>query len=220
MPQNKKAASTQSGKRKGPKPNLEVDQAAARKLGLLIPKSLPLSRMLSPNDAAKLLGLTGPGIKRWIHTGKLHATKKSNGYWLIKASDLEETIQRRQSDPRPRVLVYAPEPSTREQLARVMKTQDCESIVTQHVADALLKARNRRPNALVIALDSGGWTLLQRFRSDSHIRSAGILLFSDRDLTEDESDRALGLKVQGFMRLPANDQTIAVRLQELSKVGL
>ncbi|GMV83822.1 MAG: hypothetical protein AMXMBFR7_50060 [Planctomycetota bacterium] len=104
-----------SPKRKGPKKHLDMNRAEANRLSVVI-QARPAAPLLSPNDAAKLLGLTGAGIKQWIRSGKLPAVKGSNGYWHIAPADLEAVVRRRTEAPRKRVLVYARDPELRQRL--------------------------------------------------------------------------------------------------------
>ncbi len=59
-------------KRQGPKKLLDLNRPEAAKLGVAL-QARPAAPLLSPNVDAKLLGLTGAGIKQWIRTGKLPA---------------------------------------------------------------------------------------------------------------------------------------------------
>lgn len=214
MARLKKFGPSKKSTARGPKLHLKIDQSAAKKFEIKQPDS-PSARFLSPNEAGRLLGLTGPGIKRWIRTGKLRASKGSNGYWWIDAKDLEVTVRRRSEIPPKRVLLFASEARMREQLAAVMETPGMDTVACGNITDATLKLHHHRPNALVVVSDEDGWKLIAKARQSSHLRGSTIILIAERDLSDADSDRALELGIQGFLRLPAEDGAIAQRVREL-----
>ncbi|MCK6472718.1 MAG: helix-turn-helix domain-containing protein [Planctomycetes bacterium] len=66
----------------------------------------------SPNEVARMFGVTGEAVKQWIHRGLLRASKLPNGYWRIRHQDLARYLKFRQklgpwpvatSVPNPRV---------------------------------------------------------------------------------------------------------------------
>jgi excisionase family DNA binding protein len=53
------------------------------------------NQCLSPNEAARILGITGEAVKAYIYQHRLPAIKLANGYWRIKKTDLENFIKMR-----------------------------------------------------------------------------------------------------------------------------
>jgi molybdopterin-binding protein len=56
--------------------------------------------LLSPRDAAKVLGITYPTLKQWIYKGKLRTVKTAGGHHRIPESELDRFLHL-QSDRRP-----------------------------------------------------------------------------------------------------------------------
>lgn len=52
-------------------------------------------RLLAPRDAARLLGLSYPALKRWIYKGKIAAIKTAGGHYRIPESELDTFLFRR-----------------------------------------------------------------------------------------------------------------------------
>ena len=56
--------------------------------------------LLSPRDAAKILGITYPTLKQWIYKGKLRTVKTAGGHHRIPEPELDRFLHLR-SDRRP-----------------------------------------------------------------------------------------------------------------------
>ena len=56
--------------------------------------------LLSPRDAAKVLGITYPTLKQWIYKGKLRTVKTAGGHHRIPESELDKFLHLR-SERRP-----------------------------------------------------------------------------------------------------------------------
>jgi molybdopterin-binding protein len=50
------------------------------------------SRLLSPRDAAKILGISYPTLKQWIYKKKLHTVTTAGGHHRIPESELDEFL--------------------------------------------------------------------------------------------------------------------------------
>lgn len=100
-------------------------------------------------------------------------------------------------------------------MAGILVSLDLELIITGNHVDALLKTRNLHPNAFVVTLDNAGWRLIAEVRRAAHVRHAPILLLSQSDLSPEDTEHAMELKTQGFLRLPADDKTILKQVQHL-----
>ncbi len=201
-------------KRRGPNKHRVPDRAAAKRFGLTLP-ALPTGRMLSPNEAAKLLGLTGPGIKRWIRNGSLPAVRTPNGYWHIAPADLEALVRHRAEGPRKRVLLLVQEPDLRNRLAVGLCERNLNLIVPANRTDALLKLAQLHPNALILGADEEGWALAQYARQSLTLRGISIMFVASHELSEAEVGRALSLRIQGFQRLTAGQPIAPEQIQLL-----
>ncbi len=62
----------------------------------------PMNRptLLSPRDAAKVLGISYPTLKQWIYKGKLHTVKTAGGHHRIPEAELDKFLHLR-SERRP-----------------------------------------------------------------------------------------------------------------------
>jgi len=56
--------------------------------------------LLSPRDAAKVLGISYPTLKQWIYKGKLHTVKTAGGHHRIPEAELDKFLHLR-SERRP-----------------------------------------------------------------------------------------------------------------------
>lgn len=52
-------------------------------------------RLIRPRDAARLLGLSYPTLKRWIYKGKISTIKTAGGHYRIPESELDKFLFRR-----------------------------------------------------------------------------------------------------------------------------
>jgi len=59
----------------------------------------PLNPMLTPREAARLLGISYPTIKQWILTGKLKTSPTPGGHHRIAASALKPFLARDKAKP-------------------------------------------------------------------------------------------------------------------------
>jgi len=50
------------------------------------------SNLLSPRDAAKVLGISYPTLKQWIYKKKLHTIKTAGGHHRIPESELDKFL--------------------------------------------------------------------------------------------------------------------------------
>jgi len=195
------------GRRKGPKLTglaMVAEQAEAYGIEPL-PALKGLDRFLTPNQAGKLLNVTGEAVKQWIYHGRLPATKLSNGYWMIRAGDLDAFIRARQEYDRKRVLVFCTRDKDVFVLEEVLKNCGHETVEAHNLTDAILKTADLKPSAFIIDAghaDKAGWKLLEKIRNMSHARRIGVMLLASRPFTEEEEELALDLQVQGILQSP------------------
>src|SRR3954471_1941096 len=122
----------------------EVSATVAKEYGVSLPTPPANDRFLSPNDIGKILNLTGEAVKQWIYQRRLPAVKLANGYWKVKASDLEAFLGKRQNFIR-RVLYIGD-----AALGKIITDLGHEAIESVNAADAILKAINSVPALVVL----------------------------------------------------------------------
>ena len=218
----RKVGAPKSGNgRRGPKRRMEpmvVTEEAAR-YGIRAPSSLPpAERYLSPNEVGRILNVTGEAVKQWIYHRHLPATKLSNGYWKIKVQDLEDFIKARRNLGQRKIMVIDQPGPSLDDVARAIEKLGHQPVVAHNAADAMLKAADLYPSLFIVNISLAhldAWKLLQRVRKTRNIRNAPILIIADHDLKESESDMALHLGAQGFLRRPFKTQTLT---EELVKI--
>ena len=157
-------------------------------------------RLISPNQAGKILNVTGEAVKQWIYARKLPAVKLANGYWKIKVGDLERFIKSRHSVSK-RILFVS---ENAELPGMLNGDKGAEGFFSSNIADALVQAKEIMPSLFVIDISGAldGWRLARRIRSSGHIRNAPIAFVSKKELTEKEEDEALRLGLQKIFLLP------------------
>jgi CheY-like chemotaxis protein len=213
-----KAASTSRGSGRGKRRSgLVVVKEEAARYGIRAPLPVPHSeRYLSPNEVGRLLSVTGEAVKQWIYHRQLPATKLSNGYWKIKVQDLEGFIAARQNLGQKRIMLVDEAGPGLAEIVPVIEKLGHQVIVAHNEADALLKALDLYPSLFIVNVSFtslNAWKLLQRIRKTSSIRNAVILIVADQELKESESEMALELGAQGFLRRPFKVQTLVDELE-------
>jgi hypothetical protein len=211
-------------KKRGPKlTELKVTSEQAIKYGIEpLPELKGLDRFLTPNQAGRLLNVTGEAVKQWIYRGRLPATKQSNGYWMIRAADLESFINARQSYNRKRVLLFCQSESDREVLCEVLIESGQEPVQAHNFTDALLKTADLKPSAFIVQTTIPGglcWRFLERVRTMEHVRGTAVLLLAPGQLSGADEERALSLRIQGTLRMPLDvKQTMSYLSQAFKKM--
>jgi len=197
----------------------EIDAHHARQYGIEpLPEPKAIERYLSPNQAGRLLNCTGEAVKQWIYRGRLPATKLSNGYYKIRASDLDAFIRARNDYSRKRVLVFCSNEKARAVLLAGIRAAGHEAIDTQNRMDATLKAADHKPSAFIIEADmpgGAGWQYLEKIRNSRHVRNAAVLMFSTGALSEAEEEKALKLRAQSFLRAPLEAADVEAELKRV-----
>ena len=54
-----------------------------------------MSELLTPMQAARVVGVSYPTIKQWIYKGKIHPTRTAGGHYRISRSELERVTGQR-----------------------------------------------------------------------------------------------------------------------------
>ena len=217
----KKVGEKSGNGRRGPKRRLEpiVVAEEAAHYGIRAPAALPPSeRFISPNIAGRILNVTGEAVKQWIYHRRLPATKLSNGYWKIKVSDLDAFIRARQNLGQKKIMfIDAPGPALNEMVGAIEKMGH-QAYASQNAADALLKAVDVYPSLFVVNVSLPGvdvWRLMERVRKTRNIRNAPIVIIADHDLKDAESEAALKLGAQGFLRRPFKPTALTDEIQRI-----
>jgi len=187
--------------------------------GIRAPKELPPSeRHISPNDAARILNVTGECVKQWIYGHRLPANKLSNGYWKIKVRDLEDFIKARQNLGQKRIMIV--DTTGSKELVDAVEKLGHRPIVAHSQADAILKAADLYPSVFIVNVsirEFDAWKLLDRIRNTRNIRNAPVLIITERNLKDHESEQALSLNAQGVLKRPFTAQTLSADLERIIK---
>jgi len=205
------------GRKRRMEPMIVAEEAA--QYGIRAPATLPPGeRFISPNEAGRILNVTGEAVKQWIYHRRLPATKLSNGYWKIKVQDLEDFIKARQNLGQKKIMVIDASGSASTEIANAIEKLGHQAVVAHNQADALLKAADLYPSLFIVNVsikDFDAWKLLQRIRNTRNIRNAPLLIIAEHDLKESESETALELNAQGFLRRPFKAQTLTAELEKI-----
>lgn len=187
----------------------------AKEFGIHIPAE-PTQRYLSPNDIGKLLNLTGEAVKQWIYHRRLPAVKLSNGYWKVKASDLEKFLKSRNDLGKRTVLLAANHIESREVLDSTVQSMGHNIIISTSSADALLKACSHLPALIIIncsSSDPDPWKFAEKIRNTKSLRTTPILLVGQHELSDTEAAIAIELSAVGFLKMPLDPKILKQELE-------
>lgn len=174
---------------------------------------------VSPNRAAALAGVTGEAVKQWIYARKLPASKLPNGYWRIALADLHACLKARKGPGARRVLLASSDARLAGHARRAAAALGYPFISAVNRVDALLKAKDSRPAAILIDLDDpaiGGVSLAQGLRATKGFRSMPFILISTREaLRQLSQGEILRTAAQGLLHKPASAEAIEAELRKL-----
>lgn len=206
------------GSKRG-KRGVQVVAEQAALYGIKAPAKLPpAEQYISPNEAGRILSVTGEAVKQWIYHRRLPATKLSNGYWKIRVGDLEDFINARQDLGHKRILLIDNSGTPVNELAAAIEKSGNIPVVAHNAADALLKASDQYPALFVVNVSlaqADAWKLIEKIRHTRNIKTIPILIVSDHDLKDSESDKAVALGAQGFLRRPFKPQTAVDEIRKI-----
>lgn len=158
---------------------------------------------LSPNEAGKILNVTGEAVKQWIYKGQLPAVKLPNGYYRIKHDDLAKFLEARQTAAQMLTLAGSDQ-GMQGILGAVAKEANLAFTVVSETTTALKQFKAQAPNLLVVDIDGfkDGWKLIRKVRSSPRFGSPKVLLLSRKGLTDKETAEAVRLGVSGCLEGP------------------
>ena len=199
--------------------DIGIIKVEATKYGFSAPDALAKGESyISPNEAGKILNITGEAVKQWIYHRRLPAVKLSNGYWKIRIKDLEDFMKARQDVGYRRIMVIDQAGASTQDLVKAIESLEQEPVVAHNFADALLKAADLLPSLFIINLAvnrTEAWDFIERIRKHRNLRRLPILLISDIELKEKEGALALEAGVQGVLQRPLTPKQIQ---EEISKI--
>ena len=188
-----------------------VNQRVADKYGFQVEIPASQERYVSPNQAARILNVTGEAVKQWIYRRQLPAVKLNNGYWKIKVKDLEEHFKLRQNVGQKRILVIAQDDSLADVIVSAIRAGGYEPISAHNFSDALLKAADLLPSIFIIHQthpENDVWQFIKRVRAHRNLRRLSILLIAEEELSEVECGQAMDLEIQGVLKQPVTTKMI------------
>ncbi|MCY3018121.1 MAG: hypothetical protein NTW87_03695 [Planctomycetota bacterium] len=204
-------------KKRGDSQTVIAEQAAA--YGVTLPKELSAAeRYLSPNDIGKILDITGEAVKQWIYHRRLPAVKLANGYWKIRVSDFEAFLKARHDIGRRRILVTDTPEGTPGDVLQAIEKLGHQAICAHNYADGLLKCLDQHPALLILnfsAKEVEQWKLAEKVRSTKALRNVPILLLASAELSEADTEQALRLEAQGFLKRPVAVETLVQEIQRI-----
>jgi len=196
-------------KRKRVRNEPRVNPNIAKEYGFSNTKIATTDRYVSPNEAAKILNVTGECIKQWIYHRRLPAIKLSNGYWKISITDLERFITAKGKPDNRRVLFYDRPGAIQQATSSALQNDGYEVIVANNPMDALLKAVDLVPGLFLINISlGGGWELIKKVRESRHIRRLPLLAITEDPFDGDKLNDAMKLEIQGVLQSPYNTDDI------------
>lgn len=171
---------------------------------------------VSPNEAAKMLAVTGEAVKQWIYKGDLKATKLENGYWRIQHEDLAQYLNTRQSVTK-FIHTAVGDAGVAGRVASVAEALGCRAEPVGDVSDALAKFRESAPVLVVVDLQSypQAWNLIRRVRGTSRFGSPKILLLASEQLSEIDGRQAARFGLQGCLFHPVGEDVLTTEVKRL-----
>lgn len=174
------------------------------------------SGSVSPNEAAKMLAVTGEAVKQWIYKGDLKATKLENGYWRIQHEDLAQYLNTRQNVTK-FIHTAVGDAAVAGRVAGVAEALGCRAEPVRDAADALAKFRASAPVLVVVDLQSfpQAWNLIRRVRGTSRFGSPKILLLASDPLSEIDGRQAARFGLQGCLFHPVREDVLTTEVKRL-----
>ena len=87
------------------------------------------------------------------------------------------------------------------------------TLLAQNATDALLTAQDPVPALFIIHIrPETYWNLAMKIRTNKALKRFPILFVADSDLSDNDSERAASLGVQGFIKLLADKDALALEI--------
>ena len=198
--------------------SIPAERAAA--FGVSLPQYETTERFLSPNDIGKILNITGEAVKQWIYHRRLPAVKLANGYWKVRASDLELFLRAKHDMARRRIMVVGRNRNGSDDVASVINHLGHIAVTTDHPLDAILKFNDINPALVVINCSANNrdcWTFAERVRATKAGKNIPILLIADSDMSESDADKAVTILAKGFIKRPVTQDELAREIDRILK---
>ncbi len=173
----------------------EASTAIAQQYGVNLPEP-QTDKFLSPNEIGKILNLTGEAVKQWIYQRRLPAVKLSNGYWKVKASDLETFLKDRQNFAKRQILLIGD-----ALIAKIIADESYDIVSTENHSDAMLKAVNSVPAMIVVDMHQksvDSFKFLEKITETKQMRKIPIIFLGEK-LSDDDTDKAVKLGVKALI---------------------
>ncbi|MEK6795492.1 MAG: response regulator [Spirochaetota bacterium] len=181
--------------------------------------------ILSPIDAAKLLGIARTTINYWIRKYGLKVSRSPGGRYKIRFSDLENFLTLHGVGSRKRIkrhegkyvvaVVDATKASCeqyRKQLAR-----DFQISVVKRVTDPIDELIEMRPAMIIFDPMMGGvdgFSVLRRMRAAPSLASTLVMIITNRT-NEDDVVRGFDLGANDYVKKPQGEKELKARLRNL-----
>lgn len=173
---------------------------------------------LSPNEAGRMVGVSGVAIKQWIQQRKLPASRLPNGYWQIRQADLGRFMRARKESCRKRILIVGDDRKLNADLIGALDAVGHRCIPGHNPVDALLKAAEDRPSLIIVDVTAtrfDGWDLLKRFRRLKGMRKLPLILIGGNGDPARDVDRALAVAGHAYLQKPLEP---ALLVGEVSRI--
>jgi hypothetical protein len=173
------------------------------------------NQMLSPNQIAKILNLTGEAVKHWIYRRRLPATKLPNGYWKVSKSDFEAFLKAKLSLRKTAFLVCS-DATNISLIKDKMALFEFTVIETSIGSDALLKADETLPQAIIVDADiPGSIEWISKIRCFKKLSKVYILIIISRPLSDVETNMVMECGVNGCLIKPISERTLEDELMRI-----
>jgi excisionase family DNA binding protein len=193
---------------------IAVVAEAAAAYGVKVPAE-QLEQSLTRDQVAEVMGLSVEEVKQWIYQRRLPAVKLANGNWRVRKSDLERFLQARLKETKYRLMVVGADAETLKTVNRALDPRRYEILVTNLVADALLKIRDLRPSLIVVDVAwQHGWKLIEDIHAARGARPIPVLVV-DGAMGEADVHRAAHLDVKGCLNKPLSGPALT---QEITSI--
>lgn len=189
-------------------PEFNAEQAAA--FGIKVP-DMGGERWLSPNQAARVLNITGEAVKQWIYQRRLPAVKLSNGFWRIKVSDFEAFLGKRMTAGNLLVEIMDLRSSPDASIDEMVAEKGYRLLRGQGLTDFVLKAMESQPALFLVILPedrSEAWAALDRIRAQKSLRNIPMLLLGNTEPDAADAERMSDCGVKGFRKLPVTGKEL------------